>query len=230
MFGSAEVYNSFTVFPDNGWSQPGTAFHGPHRSKSYYFYYNRVLIVMLNTMATQNATGTAEPVHTAQATWLTKVLQDDKNGDLSNFRIIVTHIPVFSGRNNERWLTLAVRRAYAKIATDHDVDIFFSGHDHVYVRSNPIKFSAQNPALNLNNFPTDPSGTIFTIPAGTGARLDEFRARDAFHLGIYEVKIALPNTSPGVFVNIKVTDDQLNVTAMRTGGEALDTYVIQAKR
>jgi predicted phosphodiesterase len=232
-FGSAEVFNSFITFPDNGWDQG--AFHGPHRSKSYYFYYNNVLIVMLNTMATQNATGPSEPNHTAQANWLREILEYDRTNNLSRYRIIVTHFPVFSGRENERWLTPGVRRAYAKIATDFDVDIFFSGHDHVYVRSNPIKFSVENPQLTAANFPETQGGTIFTIPAGTGTRLDDWRvpaANLAFHEHIYPFRHAGTAINPGVFVNIKVTDAKMIVTAMTSANPPveLDRYEITPKR
>jgi predicted phosphodiesterase len=252
MFGSAEVFNSFTVFPENGWNQG--AFHGRHRSKSYYFYYNNVLIVMLNTMATQNATGPSEPNHTAQVTWLRQVLQNDLDNNLSRFRIIVTHIPIYGGREDGRWASLeaGVRNAYGKLATDFDVDIFFSGHDHVYVRSQPLNFTVASPALNMSNFSADPNGTIFSIPGGTGTRLDRFRNPVTWGLQFFSVRHALCDggcgvshstdrlpalpgnlcIAPGVFVNIQVTDERMIVTAMRSSNPPveLDRYEITPKR
>jgi hypothetical protein len=145
-----------------------------------------------------------------------------------------------------------VRNAYGKLATDFDVDIFFSGHDHVYVRSNPLKFSTANPTQNMSNFPTDPKRTIFSISGGTGIRIDRCRNPVAWGLQFFSVRHALCDggcgvshstdrlpalpgnlcIAPGVFVNIKVTDAKLIVTAMRSSNPPveLDRYEITPKR
>ncbi|MCL2765439.1 MAG: metallophosphoesterase family protein [Treponema sp.] len=202
MFGSAEVFNSFVTFPENGWNQG--SHHGPHRSKSYYFYYNNVLVIMLNTFATQNPTGPSEPNHTAQANWLRQILQHDRDNKLSKYTIVVTHIPFFAGRgssnNNEPWLVAPTREAYGKILTDFDVDILFSGHDHVYARSNPIKIGT-NPDLTNINFNPTANGTIFTIASSTGPKIYTFRnpegTTNTFIPRSYPVRT--DTQAPGVF-------------------------------
>jgi len=234
MFGSAEVFNSFITFPENGWDQEEE--HGPHRSKSYYFYYNNVLIIMLNTMATQYMTGTREPEHASQAEWLREVLQKDKDEMLSKYIIVVTHIPFFAGRgssgNNEPWLVAPARAAYGKIISDFDVDIVFFGHDHVYARSNAIKIGT-NTALTDINFNTVANGTIFSIAGSIGPKIYAFRNPDGttnqFIPRSYPVRT--DQQAPGVFVNVKVTDEKLTVTAIRVGSSTpIDTYDVIAKR
>jgi len=234
MFGSAEVFNSFITFPENGWDQGEE--HGPHRSKSYYFYYNNVLFIMLNTMATQNETGTREPNHTAQAKWLEEILQKNKDEKLSKYIIVVTHIPFFAGRgssgNVEPWLVAPTRAAYGKIISDFDVDIVFFGHDHVYTRSNPIKIGA-NTALTDINFNTVRNGTIYSIAGSIGPKIYSFRnptgTTNQFIPLSYPVRT--DQQSPGMFVNVKVTNEKLTVTAKRLGQEIpLDTYEVFAKR
>jgi len=239
IFGEATVYNAFTVFPDNGFSKShAAAHHNRNRSDSYYFYYNRVLIVMLNTMATQNATGTSEPVHTAQANWLREVLQNDKNNNLSNYRIVVTHIPPFAGRgsssDSEPWLVSNVRSAYARICTEFDVDIFFAGHDHVYTRSDPIKIES-NTALSGIHYGPTAGGTIYSIAGSTGPKLYDFRnltgTTNVYISQSYPIRFDRAGISPGVFVNVKVTDEKMTVTANRLNANApLDTYEVTKKR
>jgi len=262
VFGEATIFNAFTTFPDNGFSQEGSANHSAGRSNSYYFYYNEVLIVVLNTMATQSATGTAEPNHTAQQTWLRKVLQDDKNGNLSKFRIVFSHVPPFAGRGNtsdaEPWLMANVRSAYTPICTEFEVDIFFAGHDHVYGRSQPIKITSSNTTLSGiatanpgegNAFGPTAGGVIYSIVGSTGPKTYAFRntnlATNQFIPRAYSAVLldqngtyadalaggtpAGPSFSPGLFVNVKVTEEKLIVNAVRRDGITLDTYEVRRK-
>jgi len=255
MFGSAEVFNSFMVFPNNGWARKaGQANAGPHRSDSYYFYYNEVLIIMLNTMATQNATGTGEPNHAAQRTWLEDVLKHDKDNNLSKYIIAVTHITFFDGRGSNRgspagsqegWLMTEARAAYGKILTDYDVDIVFFGHDHVYTRSNPIKFGTNTslPTMYSNgDLNTVSNGTIFSIAGSIGPKIYAFRNHPVdpsaapvttnYNSYIpYTWPTRTDQQSPGVFVNVKVTAEKLIVNAIRLNNATpIDTYDVPAKQ
>jgi len=242
-FGNAEVYNSFIVFPENGWDQGEHA--SPHRSKSYYFYYNEVLFIMLNTMATQNATGRQEPNHTAQTNWLREILQHDKDNNLSKYIIVVTHIPFFTGRGSsstgEPWLLMPTRAAYAGIISEYNVDLFFFGHEHVYTRSNPIKIGT-NTAIAAINFNTVPNGTIYSIAGSIGPKTYTFRNHPANPAAApipTDMNSYIPNSwpvrtdqqSPGMFINVKVTAERLIVTARRLNQAAdVDRYEVRVKR
>jgi len=255
VFGNAEVFNSFITFPDNGWARKqGQTNASPHRSDSYYFYYNEVLFIMLNTMATQNATGASEPNHAAQRTWLTNVLQHDKDNSLSKYIIVVTHVTFFDGRGSNRgspvgsqegWLIANTRAAYGKIITDFDVDIVFFGHDHVYTRSNPIKFGTYTSLSSMyssGGFNTVANGTIFSIAGSIGPKIYAFRNHPAnpsaapvasnFNSYIpYSWPVRTDQQSPGMFVNVKVTAAKLEVTARRLNHVAnIDHYEVPAKR
>jgi hypothetical protein len=222
-FGESTVFNAFVAFPDNGWD---THADKANRSQSYYFYYNKVLVIVLNTMATSANSGTAEPNHTAQANWLKEILEKDRTEKLSNYRIVITHVSPLSGRDTERWLTPGVRSAYGKICTDNAVDIFFAGHDHVYARSNPIKIGT-NTALNSMNFNETEGGTIFSIVSATGPKF--YTIDNANGVGQY-FPVKTDASTPGVFVNVKVTAEKLIVTAKRLGVDTpLDTYQVTPK-
>jgi len=228
VFGEASVFNAFVTFPDNGWD---THEDKANRSQAYYYYYNNVLIIMLNTMATSADAGTAEPNHNQQAAWLRQILQNDRDNGLSKYTIVATHVSPFGGRSSERWLQANVRAAYGPICSEFGVDIFFAGHDHVYGRSNPIKIQTGQTALSAMDFNETPGGTIYSIISATGPKFYEIDANDTWVPQYFPVTFSAgtSTTQPGVFVNVKVTEEKLTVTAMRADGEELDTYEVEAK-
>jgi hypothetical protein len=223
IFGEATVFNAFVTFPDNGWD---THANKANRSQSYYFYYNNVLVIVLNTMATSANAGTAAPNHTQQAAWLREILENDRENALSRYTIVATHVSPFGGRSSERWLQPEVRAAYGKICADYGVDIFFAGHDHVYGRSNPIKIGTSTGLSAIDYNPT-PGGTVYSIAGSTGPKLYAFDA-DALRDQYFPYRS--DSYTPGMYVNVKVTGESLSVTAMRTNGTApLDEYVVDKK-
>jgi len=235
-FGGAEVFNAFLTFPDNGGD---TQTEKAIRSQCYYFYYNKVLIIMLNTMATSTGVS-GEPDYTRQAEWLKGVLENDRNNNLSRYTIVVTHIGPFGGRDNTRWPTAASRKAFTKIFTDYDVDIVFSGHDHVYGRSDPIKITVEMSGKNDNtdyvsmetegNFNSVPNGTVFSIVSATGPKFYQIVQSDQWVPKFYPVRADNPkDNDPGVFVNVKVTASKLTVTVKKNDGTQLDTYDVTKK-
>jgi hypothetical protein len=229
-FGESMVFNAFVTFPYNG-CEPDK-----NKSQSYYFYYNKVLVIMLNTMVgnsplnTPSGTSQGLAAHNAQADWLKTILEKNREENKSKYIIVATHVSPFSGRSSERWLTPEVRQAYGKIFTDYEVDIVFAGHDHLYARSNPIKITGSNTALSALNFEPTPNGTIYSIAGSTGPK---FYAQDAgFAAEMYFPKITrtIADVDPGVFVNVKVTGERLSVTAKRVDGMIIDVYEVEAKR
>jgi hypothetical protein len=170
--------------------------------------------------------------HVGQAAWLKEILEADKTGNLSNYRIVVTHVSPFGGRSSERWLQPEVRAAYGKIFTDYKVDIVFGGHDHVYGRSNPIKIESATglAALQPQFAAGTPGGTIYSIANATGPKFYQF-SEDSFRDQYFPVKMELPdNNAEGVFVNVKVTANKLTVTAIKGSGSVVDQYDVPIKQ
>jgi hypothetical protein len=222
-FGEATIFNAFITFPDNGWDIHADK---ANRSQSYYFYYNNVLFIILNTMATSNNAGTASPNHTKQAEWLKEVLGNDRTNGLSRYTIVMTHISPFSGRSSERYLTPGVRSAYGKIFSDYEVDIVFAGHDHLYGASNPIKIGT-NYALSALDFAPTPGGTIYSIVGTTGPK---FYTLDSDTWVPQYFLTRSDNITPGMFVNVKVTAEKLTVTAKSLTGTFEHKYEVAAKQ
>jgi len=237
-FGESKVFNAFVTYPKNG--RVKGADETNNTSDSYYFYYNKVLIVVLNTFATKGPAtnaSTIQPVndltYSEEAKWLKDVFEKDKAGNLSRYKIVLTHISPLSGRNINRWPDSFVRAAFGPICAEYKVDIFFAGHCHVYARSNPMKLKAG--ALDAQDFSSTPDGTVYSIVSATGPKFYKLDNDGETGTGQYFVKqvsdfVADPTFDmPGIFVNVKVTGAALNVTAKRYDGRILDTYTVTKK-
>jgi hypothetical protein len=219
----ATVFNNFMTFPKNGWET-----RGPDKSQSYYFYYNDVLFIMINTLIEYDKFAT-------QAAWLREVLAADRAGNKSRFTIVATHKGPFGNHYYEDGDIKWVRRTFGKIFSDYNVDLVFSGHDHTYCRTNPIKLTGtteeDSDYLSLlvanNVFNATPNGTIYSIPGATGKKLYGELAGviDPLWDTVYVRRTRTEaDVNGGVFVNIKVTADKLTVTARRTNNNA-DKYL-----
>jgi predicted phosphodiesterase len=232
-FGEATIFNRFVTFPDNGGD---TQDEKENRSQCYYFYYNKVLFIVLNTLATTTGVTTSNPDWTRQIKWLQDVLKKDRDENLSRYTIVFTHISPFGGQQNNRWLNPETLKAFGKVFTDNKVDIVFSGHDHVYGRSNPMKISATEmvgTVTDLQNMDTAgdfdvPGGTVFSIVGATGPKFYTIVESDVWIPKYYPIRS--DKITPGMFVNVKVTADKLTVTAKITGkADVLDTYEVELK-
>ena len=232
--GNAKIFNAFVTFPENGWDQSPHA--GPDRSKSYYFYYNDVLVIMLNTFATDNATdpsntATTNFIHTKQIAWLQEILDADRAEGRSKYTIIATHGPLFSARNGEldRYPATTMRANYGKLCADYGVDIFFGGHDHVYARTDPIKIGSNTATAGINFNAVD-GGTVYSIVGATGPKMYQIAANVDLS-PYYKAWFSQPSdASPGIFVNVKVTEEKLIVTARVVDkSDPIDTYEVPAK-
>jgi predicted phosphodiesterase len=214
-FNNAVAFNAHTVFPINGWEGN---IDDQKKSQSYYFYYNKVLFIMLNTLIEDNQ-------HASQAEWLRGVLRHDRDNNLSRYTIVCTHKGPFGNHYYEDYYIRVVRANYGKLFSDFNVDIVFHGHDHTYVRTNPIKIPtmAVNEYLtpaNATFFDATPNGTIYSIPGSTGKKLygerNESGTTPMWDTTYIRRTKTESEVSGGVFVNVKVRAGQLEVMAMRT--------------
>jgi hypothetical protein len=77
------------------------------------------------------------------------------------------------------------------------------------------------------DFNTTAGGTVFSIVSATGPKF--YTIEDAAGVGQY-YPVKTDASTPGVFVNVKVTAEKLIVTAKRLGVELpLDTYEVTPK-
>jgi len=218
IWGESTVFNAFVTFPDNGSScEPSI-----NKSRSYYFYYNKVLFIVLNSMVTDDQ-------HKTQKAWVEEILKNDRDSNLSKYKIVITHISPFGNRYNDGsgWKEPLMRSTYGKLFTDYGVDIVFAGHDHTYARSNRIKIG-DNTTISSMDFTDTPDGTVYSVVGSTGPKFYDTTATGP---STYFPKRTTQEAeiSPGMFVNVKVTAGKLIVTAKSLNGSTVDTYEVTAK-
>ena len=137
-----------------------------------------------------------------QAQWLDADLAEST----AAFDIVVTHRAFYSSGNHGSTETLQQR--IVPIIDAHDVPLVFSGHDHGYERTLPLRGGAV----------AQDGGTTYVISAGAGADLygfdgDWFTAHSegAFH-----------------YTHVSVSGDQLTLRAIRLDGSLMDEVVIDS--
>jgi predicted phosphodiesterase len=215
VYDEASVFNAFVTFPDNGCQQDKT------KSQSYYFYYNKVLFVVLSTVV-------SEAQHAVQKQWLENILKKDRDEELSNFKIVTTHVGPLGNHYYEDYHVRLTRSTYGKLFSDYNVDIVFYGHDHTYGRSRPIKFETNTDYSKLD-FGTTANGTVYTIAGSPGSKYYD-KASNSTADNYFE---KLTNTTtalmPGIYVNVKVSENRLSVTVRKKDGTLLDVYEVERK-
>lgn len=221
-FGESTIFNAFVTFPGNGCDPD------KNNSQSYYFQYNNLLVISLNTLVTDRQ-------HAIQARWLKDVLEQDRAQRQSQYVLVLCHIGPFGNRYFEKWKEPLIRLSYGQIFSDYAVDLVFYGHDHTYARSNPIKIG-ESAGMDDIDFNPAPDGTIYSIVGATGPKF--YDASDEEPARYFPVRtLSLKEMQPGVFVNVRVTAQKLLVQACRLAGTdpqaeppiILDTYEVPAK-
>src|SRR5215212_4192131 len=136
---------------------------------AYYAFTRRNIRFIM--MDTQSSYGTSSAQFTFVKTELEKATADPA----IMWKIVCYHKPSFTTGSYYGPLT-DFRTAYHALFSQHKVALVFNGHNHIYFRSKPVRFTATAPqtpiiaselTTNANYINVD--GTIF-ITAGTGGR------------------------------------------------------------
>ncbi len=137
---NAGYYNGFFYNPQNG---PTSVLNS-----SYYFRYNNVLFVMIDSESKSK---------TDLTTWFMSVLEANLDAD---FVIVGMHRSFYGSTYASD--SVAVRATWQKIFDRYGVDLVLSGHDHIYARSHSI----YNDAISADPI----RGTTYIIGGYGGAK------------------------------------------------------------
>ena len=105
-----------------------------------------------------------------------------------------------------------VQTKLVPIFEQYGVDLVFSGHDHIYSRSHPLR----NGALT-----TTANGGIVYVVSGGGSRADY-----SCSTGAYWLAIAICSQSYGIYGRATVDGNDLTLEAVDDTGTITDTYTI----
>jgi hypothetical protein len=114
---------------------------------------------------------------------------------------------------------LNLRAQWQPLFDKYKVDMVFTGHDHLYERSKPIRGLMGSDGIvaeaGTNGAPVKESGTVFVVAAGAGAPLYTAKSSCA-HTQITE--------SVRNFVIVDIADRKMKYAAYRLDGTTLDQF------
>lgn len=168
---------------------------------TYAFDYGPVHFVMLDDLAESDAELLA-----SQSSWL----QKDLSTSFKPWKIVFFHRPYYSnvsGRANTY-----LRNAYEQILNQNQVALVFNGHDHVLARTFPI--------INGKIVKESAKGTLYFLTGRSGTKSYK-NAQKASWDHFFHNPISQPN-----YLSVRVTGQQLRITAYHQDGSVIDNFVI----
>lgn len=144
----------------------------------YSFVYGDVTYIVLNTNDGDAAVGDA------QKAWAADVADAAE----TTWTVLVTHkAPYSKGSHQSDSDVLALRGWLSAFATEHEIDLVLSGHDHTYLRTPSLVNGEEESATTQvvtdaagtsYEAVVDPAGTTFVIPSASGTKFYDIAEND----------------------------------------------------
>ena len=181
--------------------------NGPEEMKGqvYSFDYSNVHFVMLDSQF-----GEERSLIPAMPELEKQWLEQDLAASKQPWKVVVLHKPPYNNKNSES--TEALRRAFVPLFEKYQVDVVFSGHDHVYARTYPLvggKFVSETQ-----------QGTIFVASGRSGTKTYHTTVAKEWNT-FFHNPVDEPN-----YLTIHVDGSHLTIQAMTVSGVLLDSFSI----
>jgi hypothetical protein len=149
-----------------------------------------------------------DPGASAAVTFLDQRLQTPEATN-ATWRIVFSHVPIYSGGTHGASGVPAVE----SLCDKHNVTLFFSGHDHIYERSQQM-YGEQ--IVDKGDDLQGKTGTVYIVAGGGGAPL---------YTGS---TIASTHTTRSTlhYVELTATEASMTVQATKPDGTSIDSFVI----
>ena len=149
--------------------------------------------------------------------WLEGALEQARN-EAQDWVILLFHAPPFnSGRHYSS--SHRIREALVPLFDRFEVDLVLSGHDHNYQRTFPIRDGVVRDAWQSPTF-IEPRGTTYVVSGGGGQIL--YAKRNDIFSPFTNVFIESFH-----LVDIEIFPNELNLRALGSDGEELDSFTIR---
>ncbi len=167
----------------------------------WHFVYGNTLFIGLNSLT--------ESIVEAQKGWLEQTLESYKDDPDITWRIAMFHHPMFSSSNHGD--TVRLQTHWQPIFERFGVDLTFSGHDHNYERTVPMKNNQEVPAGQ---------GVVYVVAGGFFS--------PGYSPGTSWFTVTSHHGNKNNYVVVTVDGDTLTATAYDgTGEEVLDQFEMQ---
>lgn len=176
---------------------------GGFKGQVYSYDYGNAHFAVLNSQRLEEAPQDNNFLKT-QADWLDKDLRDSKK----KFKIVLLHKPLYQNKSIEDNTDL--RKAFSRIIEKNNVDVVFSGHDHVLSRTYPIKSGQTNPVR----------GTVYYITGRSGSKYYKSLKSKTWNEFFYN-----PADMP-CYETVEIDNSRLIINAYKQDGKMLDNFII----
>lgn len=253
-FNYPPVYTTTPENPDDPFPDPDDASH--YYNRYYAFTYKNALFVSLNVYDGDHRnlfhgtypdgdTGTHKPIDptdlsavSAQYKWLYQVLETAHNDPTIEHKFIFLHPPFFStgghGSSLSQWgahAYLWLRQHLCPLFEHFNVDIVFSAHDHMYIRTYPLRLT-YDPAkeiafgnwpdtdaealnyMSLDGVVDQDNGVTYLVTGGGGTWISD---PGPSSMNAYAEKTLH-------LVKITIAGDKLNGVGIRPDGSRFDSF------
>ncbi|MCH7587547.1 MAG: metallophosphoesterase family protein, partial [Chloroflexi bacterium] len=175
--------------------------NNPSGTERYYsFDYGDVHFVALDSNIESNKATFKGQEAAEMKEWLIS----DLDATEMRWKVVYLHNPPYSS-GSKHGSYLAVREEFSEIFERFNVDVVFSGDDHSYERTAPIR-----------EFVGNSNGVVYVVTGGAGANIRSVGVSD----------FTAYSARRHHFVLVKVTKNKMTFEAIDLGGTVFDKYVI----
>ena len=176
------------------------------------------------------------PMSASQINWL----KNDMNASDAQWKIVLMHRALYSaGKNINKPDTVIMRNLLLPVIDELGIDVGFAGHDHMYMRTEPVKGEKVQVASTVTEywngesttFALNPDGTTHILPSTAGTKRYGVN-EDAMPPILESSAIARDTKDGGVFATVSLDSNHFVYKAYmvddETGEKSLiDTYAIK---
>lgn len=176
------------------------------------------------------------PMSASQLNWL----KNDMNASDAQWKIILTHRALYSaGKNINKPDTIIMRNLLLPVIDELGIDVVFAGHDHMYLRTEPVKgekvqsYETVTEVWNgkTTTFALNPDGTTHILPSTAGTKRYSVN-EDAIPPILESAALARDTKTGGVFATVSLDSEHFVYNAYivddETGEkELIDSYAIK---
>jgi predicted phosphodiesterase len=176
------------------------------------------------------------PMSVSQLNWL----KNDMNSSDAQWKIILTHRALYSaGKNINKPDTIIMRNLLLPIIDELDIDVVFAGHDHMYLRTEPVKGEKVQETQTVTEvwngkettFALNPDGTTHILPSTAGTKRYGV-IEDAIPPILENSAVARDTKDGGVFATVSLDGEHFVYEAYMVNDETnektlIDSYAIK---
>ncbi len=176
------------------------------------------------------------PMSASQINWL----KNDMNASNAQWKIVLMHRALYSaGKNINKPDTVIMRNLLLPVIDELGIDVVFAGHDHMYMRTEPVKGEKVQTAQTITEiwngesttFAVNPDGTTHILPSTAGTKRYGVN-EEAMPPILESAALARDTKDGGVFATVSLDSNHFVYKAYMVDDETgektlIDTYAIK---